>query len=248
MTAERTRVVVRKPGKNAVWMHARSDLYGGEDRVNSRAWIIIFTITLAIGVGGGVEMLKKAEEGGAVKEESGGVRVSSGGGGSGVHEFKKVMAAVRAKRSGGSVSGGEEVDAVVTFMTPVVWSLEKGKGMRRLGGVYLRECDVLLSGNKHVALAEWLRRVPAKYMGFPRESSNLSGDFAISVKVKPKTIQAFISSTLAAACWHLIAKGKTGSFGMKNDPPILPPLHYLLLLPLLLLISVMEESHGFEHK
>ncbi|AES96034.1 hypothetical protein MTR_5g032400 [Medicago truncatula] len=27
-----------------------------------------------------------------------------------------------------------------------------------------------------VALAEWLRRVPAKYMGFPRESSNLSGD------------------------------------------------------------------------
>ena len=28
----------------------------------------------------------------------------------------------------------------------------------------------------NVALAEWLRRVPAKYMGFPRESSNLSGD------------------------------------------------------------------------
>ena len=27
-----------------------------------------------------------------------------------------------------------------------------------------------------VALAEWLRRVPAKYMGFPLESSNLSGD------------------------------------------------------------------------
>ena len=27
-----------------------------------------------------------------------------------------------------------------------------------------------------VTLAEWLRRVPAKYMGFPRESSNLSGD------------------------------------------------------------------------
>ena len=30
--------------------------------------------------------------------------------------------------------------------------------------------------NTTVALAEWLRRVPAKYMGFPRESSNLSGD------------------------------------------------------------------------
>lgn len=30
--------------------------------------------------------------------------------------------------------------------------------------------------HNNVALAEWLRRVPAKYMGFPRESSNLSGD------------------------------------------------------------------------
>ena len=30
--------------------------------------------------------------------------------------------------------------------------------------------------NKMVALAEWLRRVPAKYMGFPRESSNLSSN------------------------------------------------------------------------
>ncbi|KAM7266820.1 hypothetical protein ACFE04_008986 [Oxalis oulophora] len=29
--------------------------------------------------------------------------------------------------------------------------------------------------DKNDALAEWLRRVPAKYMGFPRESSNLSG-------------------------------------------------------------------------
>ena len=27
-----------------------------------------------------------------------------------------------------------------------------------------------------VTLAEWLRRVLAKYMGFPRKSSNLSGD------------------------------------------------------------------------
>lgn len=32
-----------------------------------------------------------------------------------------------------------------------------------------------------VALAEWLRRVPAKYMGFPRESSNLSGDDLLSL-------------------------------------------------------------------
>ncbi|KAL0659697.1 hypothetical protein Bca4012_080282 [Brassica carinata] len=32
------------------------------------------------------------------------------------------------------------------------------------------------SSETKVALAEWLRRVPAKYMGFPRESSNFSGD------------------------------------------------------------------------
>ncbi|GMH18108.1 hypothetical protein Nepgr_019949 [Nepenthes gracilis] len=32
-----------------------------------------------------------------------------------------------------------------------------------------------------VALAEWLRRVPAKYMGFPRESSNLSGDVMFNI-------------------------------------------------------------------
>ncbi|KAJ6315834.1 hypothetical protein OIU78_019161 [Salix suchowensis] len=60
----------------------------------------------------GVEMLKKVEERGAVKEERGGV--SGGGGGNGVHELKKVMVAVRAKRRG----GGEKVDAEVTFMTP----------------------------------------------------------------------------------------------------------------------------------
>ena len=34
-----------------------------------------------------------------------------------------------------------------------------------------------------VTLAEWLRRVPAKYMGFPRESSNLSGDDFMPVRV-----------------------------------------------------------------
>ena len=32
------------------------------------------------------------------------------------------------------------------------------------------------SYNKMVAFANWLRHVLAKYMGFPRESSNLSGD------------------------------------------------------------------------
>nr|GMC71073.1 subtilisin-like protease SBT1.4 [Ipomoea batatas]GMC89362.1 subtilisin-like protease SBT1.4 [Ipomoea batatas] len=35
------------------------------------------------------------------------------------------------------------------------------------------------------ALAEWLRRVPAKYMGFPRESSNLSGVEILFLFVTP---------------------------------------------------------------
>ena len=34
-----------------------------------------------------------------------------------------------------------------------------------------------------VTLAEWLRRVPAKYMGFPHESSNLSGDDFMKVRL-----------------------------------------------------------------
>lgn len=43
------------------------------------------------------------------------------------------------------------------------------------------ESGLMLKVNvKHIletrdALAEWLRRVPAKYVGFPRERSNLSG-------------------------------------------------------------------------
>ena len=42
-----------------------------------------------------------------------------------------------------------------------------------------------------VALAEWLRRVPAKYMGFPRESSNLSGDvlfYPVFIELTPHHI------------------------------------------------------------
>ena len=33
-----------------------------------------------------------------------------------------------------------------------------------------------MTNNLTVALAEWLRRVPAKYIGYSRDSSNLSGD------------------------------------------------------------------------
>ena len=39
-----------------------------------------------------------------------------------------------------------------------------------------------LSNEQQVALAEWLRRVPAKYMGSARESSNLSGDVYFVMK------------------------------------------------------------------
>lgn len=42
--------------------------------------------------------------------------------------------------------------------------------------VHVLLCRTDARKNANVALAEWLRRVPAKYMGFPRESSNLSGD------------------------------------------------------------------------
>ena len=42
--------------------------------------------------------------------------------------------------------------------------------------MYLNLKDKIMFYFVQVTLAEWLRRVPAKYMGFPRESSNLSGD------------------------------------------------------------------------
>nr|GLL47181.1 transmembrane protein, putative [Ipomoea trifida] len=35
-----------------------------------------------------------------------------------------------------------------------------------------------------VALVEWLRRVLAKQMGFPRESSNLSGGLALAERLR----------------------------------------------------------------
>ena len=43
------------------------------------------------------------------------------------------------------------------------------------------------------ALAEWLRRVPAKYMGFPRESSNLSGvDYFYKFDIESLFFCAFV--------------------------------------------------------
>ncbi|KAK7257648.1 hypothetical protein RIF29_31773 [Crotalaria pallida] len=46
--------------------------------------------------------------------------------------------------------------------------------------------------NNSDALAEWLRRVPAKYMGFPRESSNLSGVALSTVKLGCPFLKALL--------------------------------------------------------
>ena len=56
-----------------------------------------------------------------------------------------------------------------------------------------------------VALAEWLRRVPAKYMGFPRESSNLSGDgfFFILTFLSCKLAKSYEASHFSSTFTHL---------------------------------------------
>lgn len=52
----------------------------------------------------------------------------------------------------------------------------KTKGLLSVSSCIMYLNFIFPNGLQQVALAEWLRRVPAKYMGFPRESSNLSGD------------------------------------------------------------------------
>ncbi|KAK8526335.1 hypothetical protein V6N13_017383 [Hibiscus sabdariffa] len=49
--------------------------------------------------------------------------------------------------------------------------------------------SILISNERLVALAEWLRRVPAKYMGISRESSNLSGDVIFGIETKKRNSQ-----------------------------------------------------------
>ncbi|GAB4834178.1 hypothetical protein Ancab_032443 [Ancistrocladus abbreviatus] len=56
------------------------------------------------------------------------------------------------------------------FMGEITLTLRRGLNVKTL------RFDAGHGTPHQVALAEWLRRVPAKYMGFPRESSNLSGD------------------------------------------------------------------------
>jgi hypothetical protein len=55
------------------------------------------------------------------------------------------------------------------------------------------------------ALAEWLRRVPAKYMGFPRESSNLSGVVIFSflfISIVPHFFFPFFYLLLASSFFN----------------------------------------------
>nr|GMC67515.1 transmembrane protein, putative [Ipomoea batatas] len=62
-----------------------------------------------------------------------------------------------------------------------------------------------------VALAEWLRRVPAKYMGFPRESSNLSGDLdGGGERVGMVGIEGMVVGILLLGSGILAAAGKGG--------------------------------------
>jgi hypothetical protein len=68
--------------------------------------------------------------------------------------------------------------------------------------IYYSFISVFYFATINDALAEWLRRVPAKYMGFPRESSNLSGvvRFFPSINLSEKTStlcrpEPFLNST-----------------------------------------------------
>ena len=68
----------------------------------------------------------------------------------------------------------------------------------------LKKRKLLVYGCK-VALAEWLRRVPAKYMGLSRESSNLSG----------------VVSVLSLYYFKITKMASPSSTG--NKLPLLPP-------------------------
>jgi hypothetical protein len=69
--------------------------------------------------------------------------------------------------------------------------------------------------NIEVALAEWLRRVPAKYMGSPRESSNLSGD--VSFSPPPLPFFFFLGLHLSGLRGWSRPIRKTGLFNRKSN-------------------------------
>ncbi|GMY06983.1 cyclic phosphodiesterase-like [Fagus crenata] len=81
-----------------------------------------------------------------------------------------------------------------------------------------------------VALAEWLRRVPAKYMGFPRESSNLSGD---GLKPYIATVDHVATGFCVYLQIHPTAEAVETSahckshFGSKSSTPYMPHLSIL---------------------
>nr|PNR31530.1 hypothetical protein PHYPA_025651 [Physcomitrium patens]PNR31531.1 hypothetical protein PHYPA_025652 [Physcomitrium patens] len=96
------------------------------------------------------------------------------------------------------------------FLAPVLCGCPVGWKMRAWRAPWLGMCVV--------ALAEWLRRVPAKYMGFPRKSSNLLGD---------GYIREFIAATVPSPFAPL---------SLSSTHP-LPELHLFFPLPPSLLIS-----------
>ena len=75
--------------------------------------------------------------------------------------------------------------------------------------------------NVNVALAEWLRRVPAKYMGFPRESSNLSGDvsetFLQYITQQIHEIMFFLNITSSDIALHYMGFPQHYTTGLRNS-------------------------------
>jgi hypothetical protein len=73
----------------------------------------------------------------------------------------------------------------VTSDLIILQELVGGQGVNGSLQIQIFVCDKLSNND---ALAEWLRRVPAKYMGFPRESSNLSGVVPLFLVLLPYSL------------------------------------------------------------
>ncbi|CAN6978692.1 unnamed protein product [Brassica oleracea var. botrytis] len=78
-----------------------------------------------------------------------------------VEDRESVSSILGVMNSESQADTAAEIDSMVTVSSSSV-------GRPHENGSRVSDVDI--------ALAEWLRRVPAKYMGFSRESSNLSGD------------------------------------------------------------------------
>lgn len=89
-------------------------------------------------------------------------------------------------------------------------------------------------------MAEWLRRVPAKYMGFPRESSNLSGVVLFQIFLLSVCGKGFVFAVLCfvLGCLYFLSGTMSSmqlpstSFGMGKGLSYLP--HSMVSVLLLL--------------